>query len=179
MTKCKNIELQRLKQELEAIEKNNSMLKLIELQYQREIDRRLKQEEKVRLEEEIGEKIIDSPLRRAREYACTLAGSPSPVRRIVRKGTFEFSISPEGKMPSNEDVKTSEFALKPSVFGVALQKNGAGKAVGKKGSKEQGTATLKHTPEKKVTSIANAAHQRSVSKSGVNIKVPARKITAI
>lgn len=83
VTKCKNAELQKLQQELEAIEKNNSMLKLIELQYEREIARRLKQEEKVKLEEEIGEKIIDSPLRRAREYACTLAGSPSPVRRIV------------------------------------------------------------------------------------------------
>ena len=45
------------------------MLKLIELQYQREIDRRLKREEQEKLEEEIGEKILDSPLRRAREYA--------------------------------------------------------------------------------------------------------------
>ena len=71
------------------------MLKLIELQYQREIDRRLKREEQVKLEEEIGEKILDSPLRRAREYASSIAGSPSPIKRIVRKGTFEFQISPE------------------------------------------------------------------------------------
>ena len=46
VTKCKNAEFARLQQELEAIEKNNSMLKLIELQYQREIDRRIKQQEK-------------------------------------------------------------------------------------------------------------------------------------
>ena len=70
-------------QELEAIEKNNNMLRLIELQYQREIERRIKQEQKSKLEEELGEKIIDSPLRRAREYACSIAGSPSPVRRMV------------------------------------------------------------------------------------------------
>ena len=69
MTKIKNDEFARLQQELESIEKNNSMLKLIELQYQREIERRLKQEQKLKLEEEIGEKILDSPLRRAREYA--------------------------------------------------------------------------------------------------------------
>ena len=81
-------------QELEAIEKNNNMLRLIELQYEREIERRIKQEQKSKLEEELGEKIIDSPLRRAREYACSIAGSPSPVRRMVQKGTYEFSISP-------------------------------------------------------------------------------------
>ena len=81
-------------QELEAIEKNNNMLRLIELQYQREIERRIKQEQKSKLEEELGEKIIDSPLRRAREYACSIAGSPSPVRHMVQKGTYEFSISP-------------------------------------------------------------------------------------
>ena len=88
MTKLKADEYTRLQQELESIQKNNNMLKLIELQYQREIDRRLKLEEKVKLEEEIGEKILDSPLRRAREYALGIAGSPSPVKRIVRKGTF-------------------------------------------------------------------------------------------
>ena len=49
----------------------------------------------MKLEEEIGEKIMDSPLRRAREYASSIAGSPSPIKRIVRKGTFEFHISPE------------------------------------------------------------------------------------
>ena len=49
----------------------------------------------MKLEEEIGEKILDSPLRRAREYALTIAGSPSPAKRIVRKGTFQFEISPE------------------------------------------------------------------------------------
>lgn len=88
MTKIKEDEFARLKQELETIEKNNSMLRLIEVQYEREIERRLKQEEKARLEEEIGEKILDSPLRRAREYALNIAGSPSPVKRIVRKGTY-------------------------------------------------------------------------------------------
>ena len=95
MTKIKNEEHAKLQQELEAIEKNNAMLKLIELQYQREIDRRLKQEERVKLEEELGEKILDSPLRRAREYALNIAGSPSPVKRIVRKGTYQFEISPD------------------------------------------------------------------------------------
>ena len=66
------------------------MLKLIEVQYEREIQRRIKHEEKLKLEKEIGEKLIDSPLRRAREYACNIAGSPSPKHRLVRKGTFEF-----------------------------------------------------------------------------------------
>ena len=103
VTKSKNTEYARLTQELEAIEKNNNMLKLIELQYQREIERRLKKEEKVRLEEEIGQKIIDSPLRRAREYACSLAGSPSPLRQIVKKGTYEFSISPSKAFCESRD----------------------------------------------------------------------------
>ena len=49
----------------------------------------------MKLEGEIGEKILDSPLRRAREYAQTIAGSPSPIKRIVTKGTFQFEISPE------------------------------------------------------------------------------------
>jgi len=105
------------------------MLKLIELQYKREIERRLKLEEKVKLEEEMGEKIIDSPLRRAREYVCGIAGSPSPIRRIVRKGTYEFSISPEGKVPSGEVAQVAP--TKPSVFGITLKGEGAGKSVGK------------------------------------------------
>jgi len=37
VTKSKNAEFTRLTLELEAIEKNNNMLKLIELQYEREI----------------------------------------------------------------------------------------------------------------------------------------------
>ena len=90
-----NAEVAKAEAELAAIEKNNNMLKLIELQYQREINRRLKIEEKSKLEEEIGEKVVDSPLRRAREYACSLAGSPSPVRRVVQKGSYEFHISPD------------------------------------------------------------------------------------
>lgn len=113
VTKTKNAEYARLTQELEAIEKNNSMLKLIELQYKREIDRRHKKEEKDKLEKKLGEKIIDSPLRRAREYACSIAGSPSPCRHelkkgcncskhnAARKGSFEFSISPS-KAPTEE-----------------------------------------------------------------------------
>ena len=44
VTKNKNAEYARLTQELQAIEKNNNMLRLIELQYQREIERRIKQE---------------------------------------------------------------------------------------------------------------------------------------
>lgn len=48
------------------------------------------------LEEEIGEKIIDSPLRRAREYAQGIAGaSASPIKRIIKKNEYEFHISPE------------------------------------------------------------------------------------
>ena len=74
LTKNKQAEIVRLEKELAAIEKNNKMLKLIELQYQREIDRRKKKEERDKLEEEMGEKIIDSPLRRAREYAQNIAG---------------------------------------------------------------------------------------------------------
>ena len=58
----------------------------------------------MKLEEEIGEKILDSPLRRAREYASSIAGSPSPIKRIVRKGTFEFQISPEKGEPYIEEV---------------------------------------------------------------------------
>ena len=42
ITKIKNIEVFKLEKELEAIEKNNNMLRLIELQYKREIDRRKK-----------------------------------------------------------------------------------------------------------------------------------------
>ena len=71
------------------------MLKIIEVQYQREIERRNKREEQAKLEQEIGEKILDSPLRRAREYAQTIAGSPSPIKRIVTRGQFKFEISPE------------------------------------------------------------------------------------
>ena len=107
ITKSKNVEYARLEKELEAIEKNNSMLKLIELQYQREIERRLKQDEKVKLELEIGEKIIDSPLRRARDYAMTIAGSPSPIKRIVTKGAFKFEISPEKTMPELREPEKS------------------------------------------------------------------------
>ena len=44
MTKIKEDEHAKLQQELETIEKNNAMLKIIELQYQREIERLLKQE---------------------------------------------------------------------------------------------------------------------------------------
>ena len=95
MTKLKDNEYMKLQQELENMEKNNKMLKIIEVQYQREIERRNKREEQAKLEQEIGEKILDSPLRRAREYAQTIAGSPSPIKRIVTRGQFKFEISPE------------------------------------------------------------------------------------
>jgi len=120
------------------------MLKLIELQYQREIDRRKKQEFRFKLEEEIGEKILDSPLRRAREYAMSIAGSPSPLRRMVTKGTFSFEISPEKttielRQKVVEKVKT--FSINP---------------------KKNPYTDLMVTPEKRVSAVA--AHQRSITK---------------
>ena len=74
-----------------------NLLKLIELQYQREIDRRHKQAEKELKEKESGEKVIDSPLRRAREYALSIANSPSPVKRLLkeRRNSAESPCSPE------------------------------------------------------------------------------------
>ena len=151
------------------------MLKLIELQYQREIERRLKKEQKVKLEEEIGEKVIDSPLRRAREYACSIAGSPSPVRRIVTKGTYEFSISPEktgAELRQQDDyqqavdqapVKASGAEnAKKGIFGIAPKKTATTTVKQVKNLKKQ-TSML--TPEKRVAGLA-IGHQRSVSKPG-------------
>ena len=182
ITKCKNAEYLRLSKELEAIEKNNQMLKLIELQYEREIERRLKQEQKVKLEEEIGEKVIDSPLRRAREYACSIAGSPSPVRRIVTKGTFQFEISPEKtelrsqkppipeeRKPSQTNAKAGASETKKSVFGIEPKKSmtTASGSVTIKQVKNLRKQTSMVTPEKRVANLGiNTPHQRSVSKPG-------------
>ena len=121
------------------------MLKLIELQYQREIDRRKKQNLKEKLEKEIGEKILDSPLRRAREYAQSIAGSPSPIRRIVTKGTFSFEISPE---KTTIELRTKANGDKLPMFDGKPTKN----------SNED----LQQTPEKRVSAVA--AQQRSITK---------------
>jgi len=99
----------------------------------------------VKLEAEIGEKIIDSPLRRAREYACNIAGSPSPIRRIVRKGTFEFSISPQKEIVPE--------TVEKSPFGIVLEKGGSKTA--QKAAKAVNSNTVKTTPEKKVAAISS------------------------
>ena len=78
-------EIVRLNKELEKIEKNQRLLKLIELQYQKEIDRRNKKAERAAIARESGENVVDSPLRRAREYALSIANSPSPVKRLLKE----------------------------------------------------------------------------------------------
>lgn len=165
------------------------MLKIIEIQYQREIQRRLKQEEKVKLEAEIGEKIIDSPLRRAREYACNIAGSPSPMRRMIRKGTFEFSISPEKGQIELREPQGNKLADKATVssqkkvFGLTIQKSKISLAKQNGGGKKGATSAInseRNTPEKRVSKIA-ASHMRNVSKgtTGSKISGAARKAIAL
>ena len=82
----KNPVVEKLTKELEKIKKENGVLQLVELQYQKEIERRKRRAERSRLERESGEQIIDSPLRRAREYALSIANSPSPMKRFNRHG---------------------------------------------------------------------------------------------
>ena len=134
------------------------MLKLIELQYQREIDRRLKKEQKVKLEEEIGEKILDSPLRRAREYAQTIAGSPSPIKRIVTKGTYNFEISPEKTKPMSPGKTVN---LRPA------PKTGLKATFGAKNSSAKATMVVDSknisASDSKVASLTGS-HQRQKSK---------------
>ena len=65
------------------------MLQLIERQYIKEIDRRKKAAEREARGDDC-EELIDSPLRRAREYAISLGGSPSPLKKIKSKDTFGF-----------------------------------------------------------------------------------------
>ena len=68
---------------------------MIERQYIKEIDRRKKAAEREKLGEE-SKDLIDSPLRRAREYAISLGGSPSPLRKMrTVKDQYAFQISPE------------------------------------------------------------------------------------
>jgi len=64
---------------------------------------------------ESGEQIIDSPLRRAREYAMGLANSPSPVKHMKNKlGLCEsFEISPERCSRSRSPTKFSPEKLSP------------------------------------------------------------------
>lgn len=137
------------------------MLKLIELQYQREIDRRKKQETKAQLEVEIGEKIIDSPLRRARDYANHLAGSPSPLKRIVTKGSFAFEISPEkSTIELRRKAEKPTFPAKSSATGTTTPSDN------------------KKSPEKRVSAVAAAAatNQRSASKIHSRVATSATKI---
>ena len=103
---------------------------------------------------------MDSPLRRAREYAQTIAGSPSPIRRIVTKGTFQFEISPE-KTQLEGRFDTSM----PTTFGETLKKNAALK-VSKIEPKD-----IMVTPEKKVSNLA--AQQRSATKSSLMNRIMA------
>ena len=51
----KNPDVVRLTKELERIQKENSVLMLVELQYQKEIERRKKRAERARIERESGE----------------------------------------------------------------------------------------------------------------------------
>ena len=82
----------KMQEELAQIEKNNNMLLLIERQYVKEIERRKKIEER----KETGEECIDSPLRRAREYAMSIGYSPSPLRKKKNNlDSYGFQISPE------------------------------------------------------------------------------------
>lgn len=97
----KNPDVIRLTKELEKIKKDNSVLQLVELQYQKEIARRQKRAERARIERESGEQIIDSPLRRAREYALSIANSPSPMKRFLRDGRSSIAsdCSPQFRSP--------------------------------------------------------------------------------
>ena len=133
--------------------------------------------EKTKLEEEIGEKVIDSPLRRAREYACSLAGSPSPLRKVVKKGSYEFHISPEKsteelRMTRNaspckaQEQKVMAFAIEPKVTD---QANTAKPETQIKSTKKS-PFTAKNankndmvTPEKRAGSLPMPMHQRSMS----------------
>ena len=57
-------------------------------------------EEKVKREQENGEKTLDSPIRRARAYACAIGNSPSPNRKDATKKdneAFGLSMSPTKK----------------------------------------------------------------------------------
>ena len=92
----------RLNKELDKIKKEQNLLKLIELQYQREISRRHRRAERAQIERESGEQIIDSPLRRAREYALSIANSPSPVKRLLKEGrqSMGSDCSPERRSRS-------------------------------------------------------------------------------
>ena len=75
----------KMRNELAEIEKNNEMLLLIKRQYVIEIDRRKKLAEKESAKDEIKDK-IESPLRRARNYATmSRECSCSPNRKLDPK----------------------------------------------------------------------------------------------
>ena len=125
----------------------------------------------MRLEEEIGQKIMDSPLRRAREYACSIAGSPSPHRQMVRKGSYEFAISPTRAKCAKNDSPSKEMRCvteaQKTPFGIMLQKRGVSKTMKKAATGSAANNTAWQTPDKKAANH----NSRSLSKGAIGSRM--------
>ena len=100
-------------------------------------------------------------MRRARTYAQNIAGSPSPIRKIVTKGTFNFEISPEkAEIELRQQPAAPQKAGKQTLNGKKIT------VVNSKSKSKAAAAAAAHlsmvTPDKSML----ATHQRSITKVG-------------